>query len=437
MKIGIFGLGYVGSVSAACFVARGHQVIGVDVNTDKVNLINKGVSPVVEPGLQELIAEGVAGGMLRASFDAAEAVREADISVLCVPTPSRANGGTDLQYIETVCRQIGASLKGRHGFHTVVVRSTVPAGTIRNVVIPTLERQTGRIQGDTFAVCANPEFLREGSAISDFFDPPKTICGATDPRAFTVIDELYGWLSAPRIHCAIEVAEMIKTIDNAWHATKVVFANEVGNLCKTLAIDSHEVMSAFCVDTKLNLSPYYLTPGFAFGGSCLPKDLRSLNHLARGLGVETPLLGSLAVSNRQQIERGLNMIMDCGKKAVGFAGLSFKDNTDDLRESPLLEVIERLIGKGFDVRIYDPNVNIARLVGSNRSYLMNAVPHIERLLVDGLEDLLAHAEVVVIGNRAHNADDFATRLRPEQRVIDFIRLGPVEEQHPNYDGICW
>ena len=390
----------------------------------------------MEPGLQELIADSVSNGMLYASTNAADAVQETDVSVLCVPTPSQPNGSTDLQCIDTVCRQIGAALKNKANFHTVVVRSTVPAGTIRQLVIPVLEHSSGRLQGNTFTVCANPEFLREGTAINDFFNPPKTVCGAADERAFVVIDELYGRLSAPRIRCSIEVAEMVKTIDNAWHATKVVFANEVGNLCKTLAIDSHEVMSAFCVDTKLNLSPYYLKPGFAYGGSCLPKDLRSLNHLARRLGVEVPLLGSLAISNRQQIERGLNMITACGKKPIGFAGLSFKDNTDDLRESPLLEVIERLIGKGYDVRIYDSNVNIARLIGSNRSYLINAVPHIERLLVDSLHDLLAHAEVVVIGNRAHNAGDFVGGLRPEHRVIDFVRLAAVE-QRPNYDGICW
>lgn len=437
MRIGIFGLGYVGSVTAACFAARGHQVVGVDVNPEKVALIHHGTSPVVEPGLQELIADAVRQGTLHATGDAARAVHGSDISVLCVPTPSRADGSADLQYIETVCRQIGEAMKQKAGFHVIAVRSTIPAGTMRHLVIPTLEAASGRMHHDGFAVCVNPEFLREGTAINDFFDPPKTVCGADDDRAFLAVDELYGWLSAPRIKCPMEVAEMLKTVDNAWHAAKVVFANEVGNICKTIGIDSHEVMSAFCIDTKLNLSSYYLKPGFAFGGSCLPKDLRSLNHLARTRGVDVPLLGALAVSNRMQVERGLAMIAACGKRPVGFVGLSFKDNTDDLRESPLLEVIERLIGKGYDVRIYDANVNIARLVGSNRSFLLNAVPHIERLLVHSLDDLLAHAETLVIGNRAHDVEALASRLRPDHRVIDFVRLPLVEQKHANYEGICW
>ena len=436
MKISIFGLGYVGSVSAACFADRGHTVVGVDPNASKVALINTGQAPIVEPELGELAASAVAKGLMRATTDANEAVLQSEISFICVGTPSRANGSLDFNHLEKVCDEIGATLAKKVAFHVVVVRSTILPGTIRDFVIPHLERHSGKKAGIDFGVCNNPEFLREGTAIYDFRNPPKTVIGETDQRSGDIVQELYRGLPGPMIRCSIETGEMVKYADNVWHATKVAFANEIGKFCKTNNIDSHKVMDIFCQDTKLNLSPYYLRPGFAFGGSCLPKDVRALTYQARAMDVSTPLLGSLLVSNKEQVEFGIDMILKSGKKNVGILGFSFKAGTDDLRESPLVDVIERLIGKGYDLKLYDSNVNIARLTGANRDYIFKVIPHIERLMVENIDEVLAHADIIVIGNNAPEFAEIGPRLRPDQKIIDFVRVKKLE-QHPSYAGICW
>ncbi len=437
MNLSIFGLGYVGAVASACIAARGDRVIGVDISGEKVAMINRGESPVAEPGLASLISQVVRNGLLTATTDPDAAVRATDVSMICVPTPSRPNGSIDLRYIEAVCAQIGTALATKSGSHVVVLRSTVTPGTTSRLVIPTLERHSGRLINDGLGVCVNPEFLREGTAIDDFLNPPKTVIGESEPQSGDVLEEFYAWLPGPKIRCSIEVGEMVKATDNVWHAAKVVFANEVGTLCKSLGIDSHAVMDIFCADTKLNLSPYYLRPGFAFGGSCLPKDLRAMTYLARSLDLDVPLLNSVAASNRQHTERCLDMVVAAGANSVGVIGLSFKAGTDDLRESPLVEIIERLIGKGFDVRIYDASVNLARLIGGNREYLLNAIPHIERLLVDSLAEIMAHADVVVIGNRMDGFEQIPGLLQPHQHVIDLVRAPEIERAHANYHGICW
>jgi GDP-mannose 6-dehydrogenase len=317
------------------------------------------------------------------------------------------------------------------------MRSTVLPGSTSGTLIPLLAQTSRKRPGVEFAVCINPEFLREGTAISDFHNPPKTVIGESDPQSGNLVEQLYGALSAPLIRCPIEIAEMVKYVDNAWHAVKVSFANEIGKVCKANAIDSHHVMDIFCQDTKLNISPYYMRPGFAFGGSCLPKDLRALTHKARTLDLSTPLLSSVIPSNREHIEYAIDMILQAGKKSIGILGITFKAGTDDLRESPLVDLIERLLGKGLKLRLYDRNVNLARLTGSNRQYINEMIPHIERLMVGSIDEVLAHSEVVVIGNNAPEFASAANYLKPEQLVIDFVRVRAIEERHGNYDGICW
>jgi GDP-mannose 6-dehydrogenase len=437
MNVSIFGLGYVGAVSAACLADLGHSVIGVDPNRDKVDLINAGRAPVVEAELEDLTRRAVQRGRLRAIQDPQLAVLESEITLICVATPSKTNGDLDFRFLEKVCSEIGTALAAKSTFHVVVVRSTILPGTLRGLVIPLLERFSRRRAGVDFGVCNNPEFLREGSAIRDFRSPPKTVIGTTDSRAADLVQGLYEGLPGPVIRCPIEVGEMVKYADNTWHAVKVAFANEIGKICKSSGVDSHAVMEIFCKDTKLNLSPYYLKPGFAFGGSCLPKDLRALTYRARSRDVSTPLLNSLMFSNREQIEHGLNLVLAGGRKSVGVLGFSFKAGTDDLRESPLVEVIERLLGKGFDLRLYDRNVTLAKLTGANREYIMKAIPHIERLMVTSVEEVLEHAQTIIIGNSAEEFSGIAPLLRPEQLVIDFVRIRQIEENHANYAGICW
>jgi GDP-mannose 6-dehydrogenase len=437
MKISIMGLGYVGAVSAGCLAADGHTVIGVDPNQTKVDLINRGVTPIVEADIGEIIAEHVAKGTLRATTDMREAVLGSEISLVCVGTPSQLNGSLDLRYVRKVCEEIGAALKEKSEFHVVVARSTMLPGTMRDVVIPTLEQSSGMVAGKDFGVCNNPEFLREGSAVWDYRNPPKTVIGETDERSGDILASLYHGLDAPLVRTAVETAEMVKYVDNVWHALKVVFANEIGNICKPLAIDSHKVMEIFCKDTKLNLSACYLKPGFAFGGSCLPKDVRALTYKGRSLDLDLPLLNSILPSNERQIERGFELIAEKGKRKIGVLGFSFKAGTDDLRESPVVEVIERLLGKGFDLKLYDKNVNLAALTGANRDYILNRIPHISRLMVGNIETVLEHADVLVIGNGAMEFKDIFDCLKPGQQVVDLVRITESLSRKGEYDGICW
>jgi len=437
MNISVFGLGYVGVVAAGCLAADGHHVIGVDPNDAKVDLINRGVPPIVEGDIAGLIESAVESGRLRATDDVREAVLASEMSLVCVGTPSQLNGALDLRYVRKVCEEIGTALRDKDAFHVVVARSTMLPGTMREVVIPTLEEASGKRAGSDFGVCNNPEFLREGTAVHDYRHPPKTVVGETDARSGDLLVSLYAGIEAPLVRVAIETAEMVKYVDNAWHALKVAFANEIGNICKGLAIDSHEVMEIFCKDTKLNLSPTYLKPGFAFGGSCLPKDLRALGYKARSLDLELPLLNSILPSNQRQIDRGYSMVTAKGKRKVGVLGFSFKAGTDDLRESPIVEVIERLIGKGYDLRLYDKAVNMASLTGANRDYILNHIPHISRIMQPSIDAVLAHAEVIVVGNAAAEFRDAVKRVRPGVEVIDFVRVAERKSRAGEYDGICW
>jgi GDP-mannose 6-dehydrogenase len=376
MRVSVFGLGYVGCVSAASFAGDGHEVVGVDVNADKVASINAGCSPIVEPGLEDLLGECVAAGRLRATTDTADAILNTDVSLLCVGTPSRKNGSLDLQYLERVSEEVGRALRGKHDYHVVVVRSTVLPGTTHEVVIPALERESGKTYGDGFGVSVNPEFLREGTALKDFRKPPLTLVGHNHAADAGGTIALYQAIDAPLISTSIRVAEMMKYTSNTWHALKVCFANEIGNLCKSVGVDSHEVMDIFCRDNKLNLSPYYLKPGFAFGGSCLPKDVRALQYRAKELDVEMPVIQSILPSNGLQIQRAIDDILETGRQNIGLLGFSFKAGTDDLRESPIVILAEALVGKGRRLRIYDRNVSLARLVGANKDYIEQQIPHL-------------------------------------------------------------
>jgi GDP-mannose 6-dehydrogenase len=435
MKLSVFGIGYVGCVSAACFAKEGHDVIGADVNPTKVAIINRGESPIVEPGISELMKDGVAAGRLSATVTAAEAVQNSEVSLVCVGTPSNPNGSLDLRYIIRVCEEIGAALRGKPGRHVVVLRSTMLPGTIQEVVIPALERTSGKAAGSEIGVCINPEFLREGSSLKDFYSPPFTLIGADDSITAATVRELYAGIDAPLYETPVKTAEMLKYVCNSFHALKVSFANEVGNICKALSIDSHAVMEIFCRDTKLNLSPYYLKPGFAFGGSCLPKDLRAINYKAKELDVDVPLLGSILPSNRLQIERALEMVVSTGKKRVGVLGFSFKAGTDDLRESPMVVLIETLIGKGYKLSLYDRDVSLARLFGANKEYIEREIPHISELMCASVEAVIESADVIVVGNKADEFKQLEGKTDGKV-VIDLVRLfdRPSDEE---YQGICW
>ena len=437
MRVSVFGLGYVGCVSAACFASSGNSIVGADINPVKVEIINSGRSPIVEPGVGDLIQQAVESGALKATTDTATAINDSDISLVCVGTPSRPNGALDLTHVEQVCREIGSSLRDKNGPHTVVIRSTMLPGTIENVVIPNLESTSGKKVGDGISVCINPEFLREGSSIKDFYAPPFTLIGADDETTAKQVSSLYTNVTAPLIVTSVKTAEMVKYACNCFHALKVSFANEIGNICKAAGIDSHQVMEIFCEDRNLNLSPYYLKPGFAFGGSCLPKDLRAINHRAKELDVEAPLLSSILPSNRLQIERALEMVLRTRKKKVGILGFSFKAGTDDLRESPMVTLVEALIGKGLDLRIYDRDVSLARLFGANKEYIESEIPHIAQLIRSDLRDVVAESEVIVIGNKSAEFAEIRDQVTPNHIVIDLVRLFGDGLPGAKYDGICW
>ncbi len=438
MRISIFGLGYVGAVSAACLAQNGHHVIGVDVNPTKREIINSGHSPVIEQDIDEIIARSVAAGRLRATADATEGVLNSDLSLICVGTPSHENGSLELAFVERVCRDIGQALAQKKDFHAIALRSTVLPGTTETCVIPILEQTSGRILGQDFGVCFNPEFLREGSSVYDFYHPPFTVIGQVDHGAAEVVASLYEELEAPLRITPVKVAEMVKYTNNIFHALKVVFANEIGNVCKQQGIDGHQVMDIFCMDTKLNLSPYYFKPGYAFGGSCLPKDLRALLYHARRLDLSLPVLEAILPSNQHQVDIGFELIRQTGKKKIGVLGMSFKAGTDDLRESPLVELIEMLIGKGYDVQIYDRNVSLARLHGANKAYIERGIPHIASLISNSLDEVLANNQVIVIGNKSPEFSSVPQRARQGQVIIDLVRITKnLDGLGADYHGICW
>jgi GDP-mannose 6-dehydrogenase len=438
VRVSVFGLGYVGSVSAASFANDGHEVVGVDVNADKVRAINEGRSPIVEPGLDELLKRGAEEQRLRATTNTAEAVHGTDLSLICVGTPSRKNGSLDLVYLERVCEQIGEAIKTKDAYHVVVVRSTVLPGTTHSVVIPALERQSGKKYGEGFGVAVNPEFLREGTAIKDFRHPPLTLVGHNHAADAAPTKALYATIEAPLFATSIRVAEMMKYTSNAWHAVKVVFANEIGNLCKRVGVDSHEVMDIFCKDEKLNLSPYYLRPGFAFGGSCLPKDVRAMQYRAKEVDLDMPLINSVLNSNRLQVQHAIDQIVETGKKKIGLLGFSFKAGTDDLRESPMVILAEALLGKGYQLGIYDRNVSLARLVGANKQYINEQIPHLSQHLCESIDEVIDQSEVIVIGNGSPEFSEAVTRCRPDQMIVDLVRI-PLDfsRVQAHYDGICW
>ncbi|HSE31987.1 MAG TPA: UDP-glucose/GDP-mannose dehydrogenase family protein [Pyrinomonadaceae bacterium] len=436
MRLSVFGLGYVGCVSAACLAEAGNEVIGVDVNPTKVEIINGGNSPIIEAGINELIAKVVEAGSLSATTDSAHAIGESELSLVCVGTPSNQNGSLHLRHIEQVCSEIGTALKTKRDRHIVVIRSTMLPGTIQNTVVPILEQTSGKKAVIDFGICINPEFLREGSSLKDYHSPPFTLIGADDKDTISAVRSLYANIDAPVFETSLKTAEMVKYVCNCFHALKVSFANEIGNICKALDIDSHEVMDVFCQDTKLNLSPYYLKPGFAFGGSCLPKDLRAINYKAKELDVEVPVLSAILPSNRLQIERAVEMVVRSGKKRIGVLGFSFKAGTDDLRESPIVTLIETLIGKGFELALYDRHVSVAKLVGANKEYIEREIPHISKLMRSTVDGVLNDSDVVIIGNQAAEFRIVAERLRSDQQLIDLVRLFDHTSTE-NYHGICW
>lgn len=433
MNISIFGLGYVGCVGMGCLAKQGHVMVGVDVSDEKVKRVNSGQATIVENEIDTLMADGFQQNRIRATKDYKEAVLNTDISFICVGTPSSDNGHLNLEYIYQTAREIGEALITKSTFHIVVIRSTVFPGTNAKVS-ELIESVSGKKRNSDFAVVSNPEFLREGTAVADYMNPPLTVLGSSCSKAIQIMQELYKNTNAPIEVVDIEVAEMIKYVNNSYHALKVVFANEVGTICKQLGVDSHEVMRIFCMDKQLNISPYYFKPGFAYGGSCLPKDLKGLKTLAHDLYLDTPVLNAIDDSNNKHISQVIYQIEKTGKRKIGICGLSFKAGTDDMRNSPIVNVIEALYGKGYDIRIFDKNVSLSRLIGKNKSVITEKLPHLDSMLQDDLSLLVDWAEVLVVSNKDKVFKSMS--VRPEQKIIDLVRIKELES-FDNYSGLCW
>jgi GDP-mannose 6-dehydrogenase len=438
-NVSIFGLGYVGSVTAACFAKQGHTVVGVDLSPAKVHLLDSGRSPIIEKDLDEITAAARKESRLSATTDTRSAVLKTEISLICVGTPGQHNGKLDLSHIQHVCQEIGEVLSDKKEFHWIVIRSTVLPGTTESVAIPALEKASGKRLGEGFAVCYNPEFMREGTAVADFFTPPFTVLGATDPKHLAPLHDLYQGIPGRVFETSIPSAEMVKYACNSFHAVKVGFANEIGTLCKSLGVDARAVVDMFVSDVRLNISPAYLSPGFAFGGSCLPKDLRALTYRAKELDLELPLLASILPSNMVHIERAVDAVLRTNSRKVGVLGLSFKAGTDDLRESPLVQLIKRLLGEGLEIQIWDRDVSLGQLVGSNRRYIEDVIPHIGSLLRPTLEEVVKGADVLLLGTKAVDHQSLQTLLQPRHTVIDLVNLNPAQRPQGQfrYQGICW
>jgi GDP-mannose 6-dehydrogenase len=438
-SISVFGLGYVGTVTAACLAYRGNNVTGVDLNRAKVENMSLGKSPIVEPRINDIITESHEAGRLHATSSAETAVLSSDISILCVGTPSLRNGKLDLGNIEPVCQEIGEILKKKNSFHLVILRSTVLPGTAETIVVPALEKASGKRMGAGFVVCVNPEFMREGTAVADFLEPAMTVIGAADKAHSAIVRDLYDWAPGRMFETSFRSAEMVKYVCNTWHTVKVAFANEIGTLAHELEVDAESMMEIFTSDTKLNISPMYLKPGFAFGGSCLPKDVRALNYRAKELDLKLPLFESIMPSNEEHLERAVNLVLHTGKRKIAMLGLSFKAATDDLRESPQVQLVKRLLGEGREIQIWDDNVSLGRLIGSNREYIEQVIPHIGSLLKANLEAVLRASEVVVIGTRGIDKDILQEHIRDDQVVIDLVNLEKARRLQctTGYKGICW
>ncbi|MBK9586579.1 MAG: UDP-glucose/GDP-mannose dehydrogenase family protein [Alphaproteobacteria bacterium] len=439
MKISVFGLGYVGAVASACLAESGFDVIAIDTDPVKVKCLAEGRSPIIEPGLPEMIKANKENGRLKATLDVREAVLNSDISLICVGTPSNADGSLKLDYVEAVCAQIGAVIKDKPGYHSVVLRSTVVPGTARNIAIPALEKASGKKAGVDFGFGNNPEFLRESTAIYDYFNPPKVVIGSLDKKTADAMVEIYKDIKADQAICTVEVAEGVKYADNAWHAMKVGFANELGNIMKEMGVDSHKVMDIFFLDTKLNISKAYLKPGFAFGGSCLPKDVRAIRACGKAKGVQTHIFDALLEANDEQVRRAVKLIKETGKKKVGMMGLSFKAGTDDLRESPLVTLADLLLKEGYELVIYDPSVfEASQMEGANQKYIREGIPQISKCLVETAGEFLPRAEVIVIGNHGEDYGQIIAKTSAQTPIIDLVRLknNPVEDR-ASYTGICW
>jgi GDP-mannose 6-dehydrogenase len=438
MHIAIFGIGYVGAVASACLASQGHHVTAVDVNSAKVDCINAGHSPIVEPGLDLLIGEAVAEQRLRATQDVDAAIASSRISFICVGTPSLANGDLDLRFVRQATEAIGSALAYIADFHLVVIRSTMLPGTTSGVLIPLLERASGKRAGVDFGVAVCPEFLREGSAIRDYHDAAVTVLGVDDPSSEALLRDVLADLHGEIVITPTATAEMIKYANNAWHAAKIVFANEIGVVAKALGIDGRSVMEIVRADKRLNVSPAYMRPGFAFGGSCLPKDLRALTYRAKQMDAACPMLDSLLVSNQCHIQRALDMVREAGSRRVGLIGLSFKPETDDLRESPAVELAERLYGKGYDVRIFDSNICMERLTGANKSFIQATMPHLESLLARDIWEVIRHSDTMILAHVDMECRKILTQSAGEHVVIDLGAYSTGETPgFGRYNGICW
>ena len=443
-RLSVFGLGYVGAVSTGCFADMGFQLVGVDANDQKVAMIQRGEAPIFEPGLVELLWNGIRENRVQATTQAYDAVMQSDVSMICVGTPTGESGGVDFKYLDQVCEDVGRAIGDKASYHVVVMRSTIPAGTTEARLLPIIEKASGKKAGEDFGLCFNPEFLREGTAVADFYAPPKTVVGAYDDRSFEVAARLYEGIEGGVIRTTISAAEMVKYVDNTWHAVKVAFANEVGKLCKGMAVDSHEVMNIFVQDLKLNLSPYYLKPGFAFGGSCLPKDVRGITNQAARLGVDTPLMNSLLASNASQIEHARTMIEALEGKRVGFLGITFKADTDDMRESPVLELMAALRRKDYEMVAFDPNLKpgepfqgLADYLRNSREDLAGMLDLLPSLLRSSAEEVLENCDILVVARNGEEYRKVCDGRKPGQHVLDLVRLDGVDIEEEGYHGICW